>query len=93
MSLLTKIKVGDIISHRSWGLNRYKVQEIKSSEILLLNIYEYWEGWTPLNSLTKGIIINGVIAEEYDPNKTAIERKIAFMRKRFEERNNATKDW
>lgn len=95
MSLKGKIKVGDVLSYPTWGGNTYRVLDIREGEVLLKNT-EGWQGWAPFPGLPQGVMINGIIAIEYFEGavaKTAIERKIAFMRKRFEERNNATKDW
>ena len=88
MSLKGKIKVGDILSHPAWAGNTYQVLSIRSGELQLKNTDGTWDGWLSFSSLSTSVLINGMLATDYTDTKTPIERKIAFMRKRFEERKN-----
>ena len=83
---MIKLKVGDIITHKYWYGDSYEVVGIYS---IFDNAY-YLKSCTTgenlvhpwVNSL-KDLIVNDIIPTP----KSAVERKIAFMRERFENRH------
>jgi hypothetical protein len=84
---MNRLNVGDIISHRNWGDSEYTVTGIDTNSTDCYFLYNnttgmaVGSGWRYSNDLP-GLIINRGAR-----SVSAIERKVAFMAKRFKERN------